>query len=116
MRIATRLVLGILLALAGVVTVSALAWSAALKLAAANGWVNRTNEVLERIDLVLEDLVDVETGARGYVIAGEPSFLEPYERGRERRRSAYDSKGWRTPRQRGSPPARAGWRWSRRAL
>jgi PAS domain S-box-containing protein len=42
-------------------------------------WVNHTHQVLEQLDAVLVDLVNAETGERGYVIAGEESYLEPYE-------------------------------------
>jgi CHASE3 domain sensor protein len=46
------------------------------------------NELLERVDPALvalgdlrAGLVDQETGVRGYALAGDPRFLEPYERG-----------------------------------
>ncbi len=35
-----------------------------------------------RLDLIVSYVKDVEGGVRGYFIAGDPSFLEPYERGR----------------------------------
>ena len=35
-----------------------------------------------RLDLIVSYVKDVENGVRGYFIAGDPSFLEPYERGR----------------------------------
>lgn len=35
-----------------------------------------------RIDLILSDVKDVETGLRGYFIGGEPRYLESYESGR----------------------------------
>ena len=36
-----------------------------------------------RIDLIMSDVKDVETGVRGYFIGGEPRYLEPYQSGRE---------------------------------
>lgn len=41
-------------------------------------WVNHTHLVLEKMDAVLTDLLDAETGERGYILTGEESFLEPY--------------------------------------
>lgn len=40
--------------------------------------VGRNRETLERIQQVFSTLQDAETGQRGYVITGNPVFLEPY--------------------------------------
>ncbi len=37
--------------------------------------------VQHEIDLVMNDLVDAETGTRGYLLTGDRSYLSPYERG-----------------------------------
>ncbi|MBX3190416.1 MAG: CHASE3 domain-containing protein [Labilithrix sp.] len=42
--------------------------------------VSHTHMVLERIATLLGQLKDAETGQRGFVITGDESFLEPYER------------------------------------
>ena len=47
-------------------------------------WVAHTHEVIGRLDGLLADLIDVETGARGYVLSGDPLYLEPFERGARR--------------------------------
>jgi diguanylate cyclase (GGDEF)-like protein len=39
--------------------------------------------VRDSLDKILVDLTDAETGSRGYVLTGEPSFLEPYTHGAE---------------------------------
>jgi signal transduction histidine kinase len=41
-------------------------------------WVTHTHQVLEKLDAVITDLLDIETGARGYVLTGEDSFLQPF--------------------------------------
>ncbi len=41
-------------------------------------WVNHTYEVLQEFDMVQGAVLDAETGTRGYVIAGNDVFLEPY--------------------------------------
>ncbi len=37
--------------------------------------------VRDRIQRVHDDLVDVETGVRGYLLTEDPEFLDPYWRG-----------------------------------
>ncbi|CCN85615.1 putative Methyl-accepting chemotaxis protein [Vibrio nigripulchritudo SFn27] len=49
-----------------------------------NTWVNHTHEVI-RLSLDLTGAaVDMETGMRGFLLAGKNTFLEPYNSGRER--------------------------------
>jgi CHASE3 domain sensor protein len=47
-------------------------------------WVEHTHLVLEMLDSVLSDLLNQETGQRGYALTGSPVFLEPYDLGRTR--------------------------------
>ena len=46
-----------------------------------NKWLLHTLEVKQAIEKSLGSLRDIETGARGYQITGEDSFLEPYNSG-----------------------------------
>ena len=41
--------------------------------------LDRSERVRDGLDRLLADLQDIETGARGYVITGDPSYLEPFE-------------------------------------
>ncbi|MCP4696972.1 MAG: response regulator [Gammaproteobacteria bacterium] len=45
--------------------------------------VEHTYQVIERMDHILVLAVDMETGMRGFLLAGEEEFLEPYNKGRE---------------------------------
>ncbi len=45
------------------------------------GRVRHAYFVKDRIQRVHDDLVDVETGVRGYLLTDDPEFLEPYWRG-----------------------------------
>lgn len=45
------------------------------------GWVTPTYQVIVRLESVLSLLKDIESSARGYVITGEESHLEPYRTG-----------------------------------
>src|SRR5947209_45297 len=46
----------------------------------ATRWVRHTDDVRVALGKLLTTCTDAETGVRGYVVAGEPSFLEPYDR------------------------------------
>jgi PAS domain S-box-containing protein len=43
-----------------------------------SAWVEHTQDVLDRLDLLLAAATDSETAERGYVITGDESYLEPY--------------------------------------
>ncbi len=47
-------------------------------------WVNHTNQVIQEAMRVEAAAVDMETGMRGYLLAGKEEFLEPYKGGRKR--------------------------------
>jgi len=43
-------------------------------------WVDHTDEVIGRVGEIQTQIVDQETGIRGYLLSGDRSFLAPYER------------------------------------
>ncbi|HKW93824.1 MAG TPA: CHASE3 domain-containing protein [Methylomirabilota bacterium] len=43
-------------------------------------WVSHSHEVLGKLEEVLSTIKDAETGQRGYLLTGEATYLEPYER------------------------------------
>lgn len=49
------------------------------KLTETNRWVNHTYEVLGEAAGILSSAVDMETGMRGFMLAGKEEFLEPYQ-------------------------------------
>jgi len=40
--------------------------------------VNRTNIIIQKIERVASTVTDAETGQRGFIITGKPSYLNPY--------------------------------------
>ena len=50
-------------------------------------WVDHSHEVLNDAQQIISSAVDMETGMRGYLLAGREDFLEPYRRGEK---VAYD--------------------------
>jgi methyl-accepting chemotaxis protein len=51
------------------------------RLAQANGWNNHTHEVMAETQAILEGLLNMETGERGYALTGEPASLAPLKAG-----------------------------------
>lgn len=49
------------------------------RLLSALNWVDHTSQVISQANLTQKLVVDMETGFRGYLLTGEPEFLEPYE-------------------------------------
>ncbi|MCH2205026.1 MAG: methyl-accepting chemotaxis protein [Lentisphaerales bacterium] len=47
-------------------------------------WVNHTNKVIQQAMKIEAAAVDMETGMRGYLLAGKEEFLEPYHGGKQR--------------------------------
>lgn len=47
-------------------------------------WVNHTHEVLEKAADIEGAAVDMETGMRGFLLAGKEEFLDPYNGGSQR--------------------------------
>jgi len=44
-------------------------------------WVTRSHQVLEALQNTLGAMTDAETGQRGYLLTGDPRYLEPYHAG-----------------------------------
>jgi diguanylate cyclase (GGDEF)-like protein len=68
----------VLLLLAANVAVSIVAYQNTLKLIAAHDMAMELHKTQKLADEVLQLLTDAETGERGYLIAGEERYLEPY--------------------------------------
>ena len=74
------------IAAALILIVGAFSWRSTRQTFEAAGWVAHTHEVMSTLDNVLGDLVDVETGQRGYLLTGNERFLEAYTAGSSRLR------------------------------
>ena len=78
---ATRVALG---AAAALLAVLALSGASAASYASATRWVDHSFEVRRTFSEWLTAVLDAETGARGYIATGNPTFLAPYEGALER--------------------------------
>ena len=50
-----------------------------LQLLESSNWVTHTHEVLSTLDELLIDMLNIETGGRGYFISGEQRYLDAYQ-------------------------------------
>src|SRR5688572_21371013 len=73
-------------ALAGVVllVIAVVGFRSTVQLLENDRWVDHTHEVRRELALLLAEIVDAETGQRGFVISADESFLQPYEAARTR--------------------------------
>jgi methyl-accepting chemotaxis protein len=80
MTIGKRIAGGFVIALVFLALVGFLAYRNTSKLVETNEWVTHTQKVLESLESLLSLLKDEETGQRGFLVTGDPQFLEPYNR------------------------------------
>lgn len=60
-----------------------ISWFTTQKLNETSGWVNHTYEVIGDLIGLEKSMVDVETGQRGFLVANQENFLEPYIQGKK---------------------------------
>ncbi len=71
----------LVLAVAGIATTITEVSKANLK--ETQGWVTHTYEVQTQLKQIEKDLVDAETGQRGYLYTAKTNYLEPYDAGQK---------------------------------
>jgi methyl-accepting chemotaxis protein len=62
--------------------VGAMSLFSSSQLAEADRWNQHTHKVLTKGEAMLLSMVNMETGARGYLLAGDEKFLEPWNAGK----------------------------------
>lgn len=81
MRLRNKLLLGFAVPATLMGALSAVTVSSLGKLDKASAWVEHTHVAIGYGETLTSAMIDMETGLRGYLIAGEDVFLEPYEHG-----------------------------------
>jgi methyl-accepting chemotaxis protein len=74
-----KIQVGFAAALALVVVVGGTALRSTAGTVASAGWVSHTLEVESTLQQTLQNLIDAETGARGFALTGRDRFLQPYD-------------------------------------
>lgn len=80
-NVGTKIAAGFGVTLVIFVIVGMVSWRNVDKTTEDAEWVAHTHEVLGSLSAVLGSLQDAETGERGYIITGDPDYLEPYRAG-----------------------------------
>jgi signal transduction histidine kinase/CHASE3 domain sensor protein len=80
MKIAARTVVrvGFGVAFLILIVIGILAYRSMRNLIEASNWVSHTHDVIDKLDELSVQMVNAESSARGYVLAGDDSYLEPY--------------------------------------
>ena len=81
LKVATRLYLGFGAVVAILLALTTVAYVNFGSLSDANRWNVHTYEVMGEVDGALTGLINIETGERGFMLAGDDAFLEPYRNG-----------------------------------
>ena len=76
-----KILLGVCAPLVLLVAVAAISLFNTNSIVTTNGWVDHTRKVLAESAGIVGSAVDMETGMRGYLLAGQEGFLDPYEGG-----------------------------------
>jgi methyl-accepting chemotaxis protein len=76
-----KILLGVSIPLVLLLILGFLALDSFNKITRTAGWVDHTHTVLEKAKDVVGSAVDMETGMRGYLLAGKEEFLDPYNAG-----------------------------------
>lgn len=80
-NIKNKIILGSSPFLVLVVTLAFLAYHSIESLLKDANWVKHTHEVISNTSTIEKLVIDMETGERGFLIAGKEEFLEPYNSG-----------------------------------
>ena len=73
-----QIALGFTLALVIISSIGFISYQSIQKFIHAAGLVTHTHEIISSIGNLKKDLLNAETGSRGYWITGDEKFLEPY--------------------------------------
>ena len=84
MNFTAKIITGFGTALAIILLLGILSYGSLVRDDEDRAWVVHTDYVLATLDGVLADLIDAETGERGFIIAGDEIYLQPYAEATER--------------------------------
>ncbi|MBF0290294.1 MAG: CHASE3 domain-containing protein [SAR324 cluster bacterium] len=81
MKFRTQLILGYSIVLGMMIIVGAIVYTNINSLIQISKWVAHTHEVMEHGNELVAEMVNMETGMRGFLIGGKEEFLDPYKSG-----------------------------------
>ncbi len=81
LKLRSKIILGSGCSLMLVVILSFISFQSTSALLKNSAWVTHTNEVIQEAEAIQAAAVDMETGMRGFLLAGKEGFLDPYKGG-----------------------------------
>ncbi|MEO8876133.1 MAG: ATP-binding protein, partial [Polyangiaceae bacterium] len=81
-ELAQRLTVALVIPLILLVAVAGLLGAQILRMASDSHWVDHSDEVLAKTNEVFKQIIDQETGVRGYLVTGDSLYLQPYRAAR----------------------------------
>jgi methyl-accepting chemotaxis protein len=81
MQLKWKLIFSFLMPILLVIAMSVVIYKSVNDLIQTSKWVNHTHEAIGLANDLGGSMVDMETGLRGYLVAGQEAFLEPYTAG-----------------------------------
>lgn len=82
-KLRNKLMLGFAIPVIAIVVLAVIVYGSVNALLKANHWVDHTHKVIGEGKSILSSMVDMETGMRGFLVAGHDNFLEPYIAGQD---------------------------------
>ena len=83
-KLRNKLLIGFAIPVVAIVAMATIVYGSVNSLLKANHWVDHTHKVIAEGKSILSSMVDMETGMRGYLLAGKDEFLNPYINGGNR--------------------------------
>jgi len=83
LKFQTRIILGNSVILLIMAVVGLIVYLSVNSLIQNSNWVNHTRKVIAHGNDLVSDMVNMETGMRGYLVGGKDEFLEPYHKGKK---------------------------------
>ncbi len=83
LRLGTKLIGGYVIVLALMVIVSVVTFNGINRMTDSSHWVTHTYKVIRTAESVAAAMVDMETGQRGFMIAGKDEYLAPFVNGQK---------------------------------
>lgn len=81
MKLGTKLMFGFGVPIVAIIMIAIVVFTNVSGMIESNGWVDHTHKVIGEAKELTASMVNMETGMRGFLVAGKDEFLEPYNAG-----------------------------------
>ncbi len=82
LKLKTLLISGNALILSSIIIIGFVIFFSISSLITISGWVEHTHKVIGNAEILVADMVNMETGMRGFLVGGKENYLDPYYQGK----------------------------------